>query len=346
MNTMFDERETSPPDRALELLARRILVVIPALNEAAHIEDCLRSLMRGSAALSSVQVIVADGGSTDGTRDIVQELSDTFPNVSLIDNPGRLQAAGVNAGAQLAEYGRDILVRCDAHADYPEDYILNLALKLEETGAASVVVPMDAQGTTCFQRANAWVVDTPLGSGGSAHRGGSTSGYVDHGHHAAFRLEHFLRLGGYDETFSHNEDAEYDARLSQAGGKIYLDADIRVGYYPRTTISGLWRQYFGYGRGRARNLLKNGQRPRLRQLVPVLNLLLLVASLLVAALTPLALAWPVFYVGVLGLVSAWFVVSKKSLCGLWAGPALGAMHLSWGLGFLAGVFASMRARAA
>ncbi len=341
---MFDERDAAASDHALELLARRIVAVIPTLNEAAHIEDCLRSLLCGSQYLACVQVVVSDGGSTDGTQEIVSKLREEFANIALIDNPGRLQSAGVNAGAQIAEYGRDILVRCDAHADYPADYILKVAMKLEETGAASVVVPMDAQGTTCFQKANAWVVDTPLGSGGSAHRGGSMSGYVDHGHHAAFRLEHFLRLHGYDESFSHNEDAEYDARLAKAGGKIYLDADIRVGYYPRTNLSGLWRQYFGYGRGRARNLLKNEQRPRLRQLIPVINLLLLFVSALIFIFLPVAAIWPLFYTAVLLLVSLWFFLSKKSICGLWAGPALATMHISWGLGFIAGVFATMRSR--
>ena len=122
---------------------------------------------------------------------------------------------------------------------------------LARTGADSVVVPMDAVGVGCFQRAVAWVVDTPLGSGGSAHRGGKRSGFVDHGHHAAFKAARFRELGGYDEAFSHNEDAEFDRRLADAGGRIWLDADIRIGYFPRATPGALWRQYWNYGRARA-----------------------------------------------------------------------------------------------
>ena len=315
-------------------LARRILVVIPVLNEEQHIEACIRSLLQEAPDAEDLQVVVADGGSTDETREIVTRLKAAFPCLDLIENPGRIQAAAVNAGAEYGESARDILVRCDAHADYPPNFIFDVAASLLRQGSDSLVVPMDARGLSCFQKANAWVVDTPLGSGGSPHRGGRTSGYVDHGHHAAFRRDFFLALGGYDETFSHNEDAEYDARVCKAGGSVYLDADIRIGYYPRASLPALWRQYAGYGAGRARNLTKHKALPRLRQLLPVLNLLLLAASLLLAFWSSSALVWPILYAAVLGCVSFWLLLRHRSLCGLWGGVALGVMHLAWATGFL------------
>lgn len=323
-------------------LARRIVAAVPVLNEARVIEACLRSLLDGEEALKNVALVVADGGSTDGTQDIVTALSREFPNISLIDNPGRLQSAGVNAVARAAGEARDILVRCDAHADYPQGYIISVAEAMEAKGADSLVVPMDAVGQGCFQAANAWIVDTPLGSGGSAHRGGTRSGYVDHGHHAAMRLDRFLSLGGYDDSFSHNEDAEFDARLRRDGGTIWLDATIRIRYFPRDTIAGLWRQYSGYGRGRARNVLKNRERPRLRQMIPVLNILLLAFSILILPWTWLGLVWPSAYLALLGGTSLVMPVLKRSPCGLWCGPVLGVMHTAWGLGFLAQVFRAHR----
>jgi succinoglycan biosynthesis protein ExoA len=309
-----------------------VVAVIPALNEAAHIEACVRSLMTGDARLKAVALIVADGGSTDGTQAIVARLQSEFPNLRVIDNPARLQSAAVNLAARQADEGRSILVRCDAHAVYPVNYIMRVADALAQRGVASLVVPMDAAGSTCFQRANAWIVDTPLGSGGSAHRGGRTSGFVDHGHHAGFDKKAFLAINGYDETFTHNEDAEYDARLRKAGGKIFLDAGIRLTYLPRDTVGGLARQYFNYGKGRARTLMKHGEQPRLRQLIPPATLLACLAGLLAAPFTLSGLVLPGGYLTALLLASLLVAVKHRSPCGMLAGVASATMHMSWSLG--------------
>jgi succinoglycan biosynthesis protein ExoA len=227
-------------NEAPELAPASILAVIPTLNEERHIETCIRSLMREMPSLR-VPLVVADGGSTDKTVEIVERLKSEFPNLQLIHNPKKLQAAAMNlAVLTQARRLRSYIVRCDAHSIYPADFILSVAKALKATGAASVVIPMDAVGDTCFERANAWIVDTPLGSGGSVHRGGKISGYVDHGHHAGFNINMYRQIGGYDETFSHNEDAEYDERVAQAGGKIFLDAEIRIRYIPRGSVS-RWR---------------------------------------------------------------------------------------------------------
>jgi succinoglycan biosynthesis protein ExoA len=309
-----------------------VLVVIPALNEAEHIESCVRSLMSGDARLRAVAMVVADGGSRDRTREIVLGLQDEFPNLRLLDNPEKLQSAAVNRAAREASAGRSVLVRCDAHAIYPDNYVMRVADSLVHHGVASLVVPMDAVGTSCFQRANAWIVDTPLGSGGSAHRGGRTSNYVDHGHHAGFDLKTFLGLGGYDATFSHNEDAEYDARVRKAGGRIFLDADIRLSYLPRATVGGLARQYFNYGKGRARTLMKHGERPKLRQLIPPATLAACVAGLAIAPFSLWALVLPGGYLAALVAASLAIAVKHRSLCGLLAGAASATMHMSWSLG--------------
>lgn len=325
-------------------LARRITVAVPAFNEARVLRTTLRALMTGDPALALVDLAVADGASTDDTRAVLEELQATYPNLRIVDNPGRWQAAGVNAVARSAGRGRDILLRCDARCLYPPDFVLRVAQAMTVRGVASLAVPMDAVGKGCFQKANAWIVDTPFGSGGSAHRGGRRSAFVDHGHHAGFDLERFTGLGGYDETFSHNEDAEYDARLAKAGGRVWLDATIRIGYCPRATLRGLWRQYHDYGRGRAATLLKHGTRPRLRQLIPVLNILALIVSVLAIAFTPLGFLWPGIYLSILVLSSLWLLVVKRSLCGLYGGVALGAMHLAWGSGFLRRLLAGPGAR--
>jgi len=309
-----------------------VVAVIPTLNEAAHIEACVRSLMAGDMRLGAIELVVADGGSTDGTQAIVERLRVEFPNLRLIDNPKRLQSAAVNLAARQADEARSVLVRCAAHAVYPAGYVMLVADALVKHGVASLVVPMDAAGTSCFQKANAWIVDTPLGSGGSAHRGGKTSGFVDHGHHAGFDRKAFLAIDGYDETFTHNEDAEYDTRLRKAGGKVFLDAGIRLTYLPRDTVGGLARQYFNYGKGRARTLMKHGEKPRLRQLIPPATLVACVLGLLVAPFTFWGLVLPGGYLGALMVASVLVAAKHRSLCGLLAGLASATMHMSWSLG--------------
>ncbi|UWS02136.1 glycosyltransferase family 2 protein [Phaeobacter inhibens] len=315
----------------------RILVVIPTLNEAKAILPCLESLLRDpflrDPARSSL--VVADGGSTDETVAIVQRFAETAPcPIHMLHNPERLQSAAVNRAVVNHGEGFDLLLRCDAHAIYPADYATALlaAFRLAKD-AVSVVVAMDSQGNGNFGRAASWVVDTPFGSGGAAHRGGRASGYVDHGHHALMDLNWFRKVGGYDAAFSHNEDAELDWRLRAAGGRIWLAGDVRLGYVMRSTPAALWRQYQNYGAGRAATLIKHRMRPRLRQMVPVLNLVLCVIALAIAPVWPAALLWPLVY---LAAVLAVTVVAclRLGAIGVWSGVALVVMHMAWAIGLL------------
>ena len=163
----------------------------------------------------------------------------------------------------------------------------------------------------------------------SAH----SSGFVDHGHHAAFRIESYRRAGGYDESFTHNEDAELDCRQRALGSRIYLDAGIRLSYHPRDSLRGLWRQYLGYGRGRARTVRRHRGSMRLRQLAVPAHVAWTVMALALFAWLPLLMLWPALYAGVLAAVSVSLSLRKRSLCGLLAGPLAAVMHTAWAFGF-------------
>ena len=323
-----------------------VLVVIPTLNEAVHIEDCLNSLIGDDPFMRDVRIVVADGGSTDGTCEKVQRFAVTHAQVSLVDNPARLQSAGIGiAVAQCANPGHELMIRCDAHSVYPPGYVRRVAEELAtRKEAASVASVMDAAGRGGFARASAWIVDTPLGSGGSAHRGGARSGWVDHAHHAGFRLDWFRRVGGYDPTFSHNEDAEYDVRLRAAGGRIWLASDIRIGYWMRETPGGLMRQYWKYGRGRARTVATHAIRPRLRQMIPAINVVILALTVALAPMLPVLLLYPALYLGMVVVVSVVGAMALRGASGLWAGPALAIMHGAWGAGFLFQMMREISAR--
>ncbi|NNF90557.1 MAG: glycosyltransferase family 2 protein [Boseongicola sp.] len=307
------------------------LVVIPCLNEARHIECIVRQMERAVHPYSGL-VVIADGGSTDGTREAAAELAKELDGVEVLDNPARLQGPGINRAVEAFAAGRTHLLRVDAHADYPDDFVDALAREAADIEAASVVVGMVARGDSLLQRINASAQNTPLGNGGSRHRQKGTGQFVDHGHHALMRLEAFRAVGGYDERFSHNEDAELDVRLSRAGHRIWLTARTHVDYYPRGTLGALARQYFNYGRGRAQNLLKHRMWPKTRQLVVIG----VGPALALAALAPV---FPALALPALLWLAATFAGGMALALGrrdpklLLCGPVAQVMHLTWSVGF-------------
>ena len=313
----------------------KILVVIPTLNEKAHIEKCLRSLCSGADDKHPFDIVVSDGASTDGTQTIVENLMSELPGLKLVHNAQQIQSAGINfAVQQCARADHRVLVRCDAHAVYPPNFVADLVDTLDRTDAQSVVISMDSRGNTAFGRAAAWIADTRLGAGGSAHRGGHKSGFVDHGHHAAFDLAWFRKAGGYDASFSHNEDAELDFRLTSMGAKIWMESTIRIDYVMRPNLASLARQYWNYGRGRCRTVCKHNMRLKLRQAIPILNFLGIILCLCLSDLSAAFLILPLAYFGTLAVCSPFAAFSMQRLGGLWAGPALFVMHNAWAVGFI------------
>lgn len=316
------------------------LVVIPCLNEAAHIGPLLDRL-RGEADRVPLQIVVADGGSTDATRAIVEAVAAEDPRVVLMDNPGRLQSAGVNAAVERFAAGMTHIIRVDAHSDYPADYCWQLLAEAAASGADSVVVSMRTEGSGPFQRGVAAAQNSVLATGGSAHRKPTSGRFVDHGHHALMRTEAFRAVNGYDPTFSHNEDAEFDHRLARHGGRIWLTDRVDVAYTPRDTVSRLFRQYLNYGRGRARTILKHRMKPKLRQVAPALVVPAVAAAVAGLGAARFAGAWAAL---VAAPVVLWALVC---LCGglalafrardaavAWAGPAAMVMHFAWSAGFI------------
>lgn len=318
----------------------RCLIVIPCLNEAEHIEGLLEKLKPGAEALGA-RIAVADGGSTDGTRAIVAQISQRQPHVMLIDNPKRLQSAAINQAVETAGDGCDYLIRIDAHGDYPADYCERLLEEALETGADSVVVSMETTGFGTFQKAAAAAQNSKLGNGGSKHRDGGGGQWVDHGHHALMRISAFEAVGGYDETFSHNEDAELDFRLRKAGYRIWMSGKTRMTYYPRSSIGALFRQYLAYGRGRARNTLKHGNMPSLRQLLP-LAVLPVAAGALLAIINWIAIIPFGLWAAACMAYGVWMALGERNPYGPLAAFSAMVMHFAWSTGFWLELLSSRR----
>lgn len=308
-----------------------VLAVVPCLNEAPHLDSLLRQMLADPVI---DLLVVADGGSTDGSQAIVDRIARSDGRVALLHNSARIQSAGVNRAVAAFGKGHDWLLRIDAHCEYPKNYAALLLGAAERHGAAAVVVPMRTQGRRGFQLAVATAQNSILGTGGSPHRHVREGRSVDHGHHALMRLDMFFRIGGYCEAMPCNEDAEYDYRQRMAGGAIWIEPAAAITYYPRSTPAGLWRQYRRYGAGRCRTLVRHRMRPHLRQLLPLavpFALALLPLAFLAPLLAVPAAFWLFACLGVGALVGA-------QQGGGWrcaAGVAAAIMHTAWGFGFLA-----------
>ncbi|MER8424342.1 glycosyltransferase family 2 protein [Mesorhizobium sp. M1403] len=307
------------------------MIVVPCLNEAPHIGALLRELRPAAKRLGAV-IIVADGGSTDGTRTIVADIAAKDQRVVLLHNEKRLQSAAINLAVARFGEGVDYLIRIDAHGGYPADYCDRLVEEAQATGAHSVVVSMLTSGSGMVQKAAAAAQNSRLGTGGSKHRHLSAGEWVDHGHHALIRISAFTAVGGYDETFSHNEDAELDYRLRQAGYRIWMTGKTQMVYYPRSSLKGLYFQYLGYGRGRAKNVLKHRMIPKIRQMVPLLvfPVVLLAAFSFVHWLAAVPL---LLWVSVCLGYGFWTAVSQRKPDIALAGVSAMVMHFGWSVGF-------------
>ncbi len=311
-----------------------VSIVMPALNEERYISAAIASIIPSDGTLD-YELLVMDGGSTDRTQQIVDEISASNPRVKLVRNPRRTQSAAMNIAAEVCDPRANVLIRADCHALYPPQFVENCVASLLAANCASVVVSMRAVGLSPLQRAIAAAQNSRLGNGGSRHRGASLSGYVDHGHHAAFDMSMFRSLGGYDETAPYNEDAEFDARLARAGGRIYLDGRLTIDYYPRTSLSSLAMQYYRHGWGRANTLLKHAMRPKIRQILPVLVLLACAASILMWPIAgAAALLLPAAYVAACLLSGLALAIGERRADLALSGAAAMTMHMSWALGFL------------
>ena len=267
-----------------------VTIAMPCLNEAGFIEECLRSIQAQSYPRDRFGILVADGGSSDGTREILARLAREDDRIHIIYNPERLQAPGLNRILRQAR--GDVIVRMDVHCEYAPNYVEKCVEVLERTGADNVGGAQRCLARTPFQQAVCTALRSPLGVGGAAYRDPGKEGFVDTVFLGAFRRGVFEKVGLYDPQAVTNEDAELNQRIIAAGGRIYLSREIEVHYRPRESFRALARQYFRYGRGRARTLLKHRRFLTVRPALPFLGvtagILSLVALPWTRALLPFA----------------------------------------------------------
>lgn len=325
--TETDERPTT--NRPDTRTGGDVLIVVPTLNEEAQIGNVITTLQMDRGC-SDALIVVSDGGSSDQTVAIVERIAISDPRVRVLTTVERMSTgASVNRAVECFGEGRAWLVRVDAHGGYPTDYASRLVAKAIKMGASSVVTPMFTRGRTCFQRAAAAAQNSFLGTGGSAHRLLNRGGWVEHGHHALLDLSWFRTLGGYQSDIG--EDPEFDRRLIQDGGKIWLADDIVIIYFPRRNTISLFKQYIRHGRGRARGFIRHGGRARIRHFILPSIAPILMLGFLAPLYWPLAVPASVWVFTCLsyGVVLG---VREKDVCALGSGYASIVMQIAWSVG--------------
>jgi len=316
-----------------------VSVVIPIRNEEDFIARCLQSVVDQDYPHDRMEVLVVDGRSEDRTREIVAEFGSRYPMIKLLDNPKLSTPAGLNIGIREAK--GDVIVRVDGHCVLEADYVRQCVRCLRETGADNVGGLMKTVGEGYVAQVIALAINSFFGSGGSKFHYASKEQYVDTVYLGAFPRHVFDRVGYFNERLMRNQDYELNYRIRAAGGKIFLSPAIRSSYYGRSTLRGLWQQYFQYGFWKIEMIRLHPKSVRLRQLVPPLFVFSLVAA---GLLSPIHQAFLRLFLLILAsyLLASLLASLKLARRKGWRyfpllPVAFAVMHFGWGSGFLLGL---------
>ena len=317
-----------------------VSVVVPCRNEARFIESCLRSILCQEPPEGGFEVIVADGISTDGTAELLQDMAEQHPQLRVIKNPGRIVSTGLNAAIRVAR--GDIIIRMDAHTIFAPDYIRQCLAVCKETDADNVGGPMQKSGRTYLERGIRAVFRSPFGVGGARSHDPAYEGYVDTVIYGCWRKEVFARFGFFDEELVRNQDDEHNLRISRGGGRIYQSRRIRSWYHVRSSLPSLFRQFMQYGYWKVLVIKKHRVPHSIRHVVPGLFVSAVALSGALAAFWAPAL-WG--FAGSLGLYSL-ALLSASLVTACRTEPKLlpvlpiifACFHLGYGYGFLRGFF--------
>lgn len=320
-----------------------ISVIIPCRNEEATIQQLLISLINQTIPHQSIEIIIADGMSTDGTLQKISEFQTNYPsvNVSIVKNPKRNIPAGLNCAINASK--GIYIIRLDAHSIPASDYIERCVKLLQENVAENVggIWNIKPSNDKDVSAAIAIAAAHPLGVGGANYRNkDAQAGYVDTVPFGAFNRNFLNKVGLFDETLLSNEDYELNARIRKAGGRIYLDPSIQCVYFARENLTQLSKQYWRYGFWKFKMLQRYPKTIRGRQALPPLFILSLFLLFVVG------LFYPVFFVALLAEIFLYIATlfigtsssfrQNKGSVKLWLLIVLSimTMHFSWGSAFL------------
>ena len=324
---------------------RLVSILMPVRNEADFIVRSVGAVLAQDWPEGRLEVIVADGMSDDGTREVLAELAKAHPRLRVIDNPAGIVAPGLNLA--IAEARGEVVIRVDGHCEVAPDYVVRCVEALERHGMGEgrplgVGGPIETIGANLTARAISAAMSSLFGVGGAGFRVGTArEREVDTVAFPAYPRATLESVGPFDEEMVRNQDDEYNFRLRGLGGKVVLCPEIRSVYHSRSTLPSLWRQYFQYGTWKVRVMQKHPGQMQPRQLVPALFVLALLVSFAAG------LGFPIFWVA-FGLVAGCYLAANLAASvavavrrGWSLLPLLplvfSTLHVAYGSGFLWGL---------
>jgi succinoglycan biosynthesis protein ExoA len=317
-----------------------VSIVVPCYNEEGTIGTLLQAILDQTYPCRQLEVIIADGMSGDGTRQVINKFQQTHPDlpIRVVQNPLRTIPSSLNKA--MREARGEFLIRLDAHSVPVPEYVERCVDDLKAGKGVNVggVWNIRPGSTGWIARGIAAAAAHPLGAGDALYRLGAPAGPVDTVPFGAFRRDVFERMGGFDETLLTNEDYEFNLRIRQSGGLVWLDPRISSTYLARPNLRALAAQYWRYGYWKCRMLLRHPGSVKWRQALPplfVMGLILLgvTASLWLPALYGLAAALGLYLAAVLG-GAATIAFKNDPAAVVAAAMALVTMHFAWGGGFI------------
>ena len=319
-----------------------VSIVIPCLNEERYIVPLLDSLAVQDYGPEGIEVIVADGGSTDRTRQLVADYRAPFARLELVDNPKRITVGGLNAGMDAAK--GDCWIIIGAHSRVRADFVRASVEALQRTGAACVGGPIETIGEGTIGKAIAAAMSSPFGVGNAKFRYADKEAEVDTVPFGCYHRRVWEVVGRFDETVDGADEDSYNARLIEAGGRIVLVPTIRSSYFPRRTLQALAKQYWEYGAAKG-TLLSRGRPLQARHFAPAAMVgggpaLWLVGFVIRRARQLLVLLSLVYVAG--GLFTARRVAEKTGANPLITFAAMATMHVTYGAGFIFGAWKEKR----
>lgn len=276
-----------------------VSIAIPAFNEEKHIRRVVESFLSTNYP-NLVEILIADGQSTDRTREIVAELTEQDKRVKLVDNPEKYQSFGLNHMINIAE--GEIFLRADGHCHYMEDYVERCVSVMLKTGARNVGGAQRYMAKNRIQAGIAFAVKSLLGNGGAKYMDIQYSGYADTVFLGCFNTTDLREIGGFNTENVTNQDSELNLRLIEKHGPtVYISSEIKSWYYPRDTFFKLFKQYFRYGRGRFLTRTLHPKSSPIRGMIPFLSLFILTLYTLTDAIFSINL-FSIEILGVLALI--------------------------------------------
>ncbi len=325
--------------------SQRVSIIVPCRNEHGHIASFAASaLAQKLPAGWTLEIVVADGMSDDGTREALAEMAAQDPRVSFVDNQELIVSTGLNSALAVAT--GEVIVRMDVHTEYARDYVAQCLIALAATGADNVGGPWHAVadpdgGPT--QTAVAAAFQSRWVAGGAISRRLDYDGPADTVYLGAWPRASFDRFGPFDENLVRNQDDEHNLRIVRGGGRIWQSSRIQSRYRPRATLVQVFRQYLQYGYWKPFVMKKHGQPARLRHLVPAAFVVAL-GVCTINAVVGIG-AWPLFvlvasYALVVAAIStAVLLPAPQSAAVAWRVPAvIATYHVAYGIGTLVGAF--------